>query len=199
MRAASVGRFAACAGVNVSRRVEWSASDWAKRPASLRDVLVYHGCGGGAGFGGDDAHTERVFVCRAPGGRFACGRYVGDCVGGSDDNRCADCSCKAWRDLKLRIVAFVTRAKTSRGEIAICQRFGRGDEHAPTEDALHELVQEKKLFWFGSQEKPLRYVTYKRRGWAMRQDQLAEEREQQKDERAQDRRYARERRSSEAA
>lgn len=109
-------------------------------------------------------------MCRAPGGRFACGRYVGACQGG-DDNRCADCSNKAWSDFKRRIVAFVKSAKTSRGEIAICQRFGGHEEHAPTEDALHELVREKKIVWFGSQEKPLRYVAYSRRGWAKREEQ----------------------------
>jgi hypothetical protein len=182
----------------VSRRVEWSAKDWDARPASLRTVRVHHGCGADHDSAGDPQDCGHVFVCRAPGGRFACGRYVGSCLGGGD-NRCADCANKAWADLKRRIVAFVKSAETSRGEIAICQRFGRSEEHAPTEDALHELVQEKKLFWFGSSEKPLRYVTYSRRRWAMRSERHAKKLEVEKEERAQDRRFARERRSSEAA
>lgn len=175
----------------MSRRVEWSATEWRERRGTLRDVAVDHGC--------NSLHCEEsVFVCRAPGGRFACGRYVAACLGG-DDNRCADCSNKAWADLKRRIVAFVKSAQTSRGEIAICQRFGRSDEHAPTEDALHELVQEKKLFWYGLGDRPLRYVVWSRRDWAKRQDRNAQRREEEKEERAQDRRFARERRSSEAA
>lgn len=138
-------------------RVEFTEYQWENRRGALRKVRVKH-----APSCGCSSFGVMVFKCRAPGGRFACGRYFSQCDGG-DDNRCTKCSNAAWRDLKDRIVAFVSTAKTSRGEVAICQRFGKSNEHAPTEDALHELVRSKRLVWFGDSEKPLRYRLPRRR------------------------------------
>lgn len=77
---------------------EFTTAEWHKRAPFLRNIIAHHECDGSCG---------HVFLCRgepalAPrasdfGGDFSCGRYVGGCMGGSDDNRCASCWCRKER------------------------------------------------------------------------------------------------------
>jgi hypothetical protein len=66
---------------------EFTIREWLAYRAKMRRVGVHlrrarHECRGG--------ECGRVFRCRSRGGHYACGRYVGACVGG-DDNRCSAC------------------------------------------------------------------------------------------------------------
>jgi hypothetical protein len=150
----AVPPFAAKSARN-SRKAELTVAEGRAIPPEKRQqarIVHERGCRTDCG---------RVFKCRAPGGRFTCGRYVGACSGG-DDNRCAACANNAWADLKSRLVAFVETALTHRGEIAICKRFSGYDSDARVEDALYELVRESRLEWFGSSEHPLKYRVARR-------------------------------------
>lgn len=44
-----------------------------------------------------------------------------------------------------------------RGEVSLCREFGGGPTSEPVEDALYALVREKKIEWFGNNDRPLRY------------------------------------------
>lgn len=128
-------------------RDEYTATEWAKRPRPR----VRHGC--------VDPKTCAVFRCRAPRGlplRVACGKYVGACQGGAEDDRCADCYVKYMKALKRAVLAEV-RSAAWRGEVRLCRKFGGGPTHTQTEDALYELLREKKIEWFGPDDRPLRY------------------------------------------
>jgi len=48
--------------------------------------------------------------------RFACGKYVCACTGGSDDNRCAECWCRASRALPRQIRALLRSGRGRTGE-----------------------------------------------------------------------------------
>ena len=144
----------------MSERVEFTAAEWKSRPERLRHRRAIHGCGV---WSKRERQLEplllarcAVFKCRSRGGRFACGRYVGACVGGSDDNRCADCWVKYWKDVERRIIRFVRAA--DRRETTLCKRFGRTgfDDDGEIEDLLFAMVKEGKLEWFG-ERKVLRY------------------------------------------
>lgn len=77
---------------------EFTVAEWKRRAQHLRGHRAQHevGCKGACGF---------VFRCRGSldGSRkYSCGRFVGACKGGSDDNRCADCwvrlqRARAWK------------------------------------------------------------------------------------------------------
>jgi hypothetical protein len=66
----------------VTKQVEFTPEEWRNRPPELRDVEVDHHC--------VDSDECQVFVCRDLQG-FSCGRYSCQSVGGSEDNRCAQC------------------------------------------------------------------------------------------------------------
>lgn len=135
---------------------EFTADEWAVRCGKLRLIQARHECSG---------VFCRVFRCRANRSLpypVACGRYVGACLGGSDDNRCADCHSLYMEKLKRGLLALVRKARW-RGEASLCKRFGGKETYAPTEDALYELVREGHLEWFGKDDRPLRYRVRRRR------------------------------------
>lgn len=133
-------------------QVEFSAIEWANRKGKLVIIEAPHACTDpGCG----------VFRCRhdkrlpLP---TSCGRYVGNCFGGSPegDAHCADCIEQYREKLKRAVLAHVRKAAW-RGEVGMCLKFGRDVRHPPTEDALYELVQDGILEWFGENDRPLRY------------------------------------------
>lgn len=148
---------------------EFTADEWAVRRGKLRLIQArhnYHEPGGPVKPWGYHLSCN-VFRCRASRSLpypVACGRYVGACLGGSDDpdkatgetNRCADCHSLYMEKLKRGLLALVRKARW-RGEVSLCKRFGGKETHSPTEDALYELVREGHLAWFGRDDRPLRY------------------------------------------
>jgi hypothetical protein len=84
--------------VNTFRGPEFTIEEWQRRAPRLQQKRAVHerGCKGACG---------HVFRCRGSLGgsrAYSCGRYVGACKGGSDDNRCADCWCRKERAAEKR-------------------------------------------------------------------------------------------------
>lgn len=132
--------------------LEFNLADWPNLPSQVRRRRIVFAC---------DGRCRFVFQCRSETARYACGRYVCSCYGGSDDDRCADCWVRFQRALKRDIVRHV-RAARFRIEDAMCLRFGESGRHDDpvVEDALYELVRERRLEWFGARDDlstPLRY------------------------------------------
>lgn len=107
-----------------------------------------------------DGRCWGVFRCRAPGMRFACGRYVCACNGGSDDNRCSECWCRLERAAP-RLIRQLLRASAWRSEVSLCKLIAGEDQNPLVVDALFALVRQKKIEWFGDNQHrgdvPLRY------------------------------------------
>jgi len=133
---------------SIARRfgTSFESHQWAAlkiRSGLARRIRPHHECSKGP--------CDGVFQCQD------CKRFVGYCLGGSDDARCAKCWCKWQQQLKRMIVAWV-RAAESRVETDIVTKFAQGDiQESTIEDALYDLVRERKLDWFGDNEKPLHY------------------------------------------
>jgi len=62
---------------------------------------------------------------------------------------------------KLRLLRAIRKA-TWRGEVSLCREFGGAASSPAVEDALYELVREKKIEWFGDNDRPLRYRAVRR-------------------------------------
>jgi len=145
---------------------EWTAEEWAVRTGRLAKMQAIHGC-----CGSFDCRTEEhapecqhVFRCRPTPGLpivSACYDFYGACLGGSEDDRCANCNTKYLGLLRKALVRAV-KAKAWRSEPSLCREFGGGDHHIPTEDVLYELVRDGVLEWFGDNERPLRYRVRKK-------------------------------------
>lgn len=147
----------------VTLPVEFTVAEWATRPAELRNRRAFQdpSC--------DGVTCGHVFKCRAPRSDHCCGRYVGACVGGSDDNRCADCWVRLQASVKRRLLRFIGEAPVrGRREDAIINRFATWGypKYQGIEDALFELVQAGELEWFGAEEslsEPMRYRIARKR------------------------------------
>lgn len=170
--------------------VEFSEREWKERGPALAHRRAKHdpGCRGCSVHIVDRALCPedcqwrcRVFLCRdTDGGRhtgYACGAYVGACLGGSDDNRCAVCWCALMKSIKRRIVSYVRNAPAGRRrEDAISRKFAQRtwgekppDEDSEVIDLLNDLVREGTLGWDdedndrGAPGRPLWYRVAKRR------------------------------------
>jgi hypothetical protein len=62
-------------------------------------------------------------------------------------------------NMKWRLLQAIRKAAW-RSEISLCREFASRISSPAVEDALYSLVMEKKIEWFGDNNRPLRYRAF---------------------------------------